>query len=458
MATLREVLAGGGKQISGIGVTGALSLVIADDSGEPLRPALLWQDRRAIAESNSILHDAGADALYATAGRQVDPEQNACKLMWIKAHEPELLRRAATTYGIKDWIVERLCGGRFTDRTTASYTLLFDVYRDAWNLDLVRSLGIPEAVLPPVVAGQVQAGTVTRQVAAETGLPEGVPVAVGGPDGTMGALGSGMAAPGMAVNIIGTTDVFLACLDRPVRDPRRESVLNAFVVPDHWAIGGPMGLTGGALRWFGENFVAPDNASSEPLFYVLDRLAAKTEPGAEGVFFLPSLSGDRFPRWNPLTRGVVFGIGAQHEMRHVVRALFEGCAYTLADAVNVVADLGIDMDEIRVAGGGAASDLWLRIRAGVLGRPLNVVRELEASSLGAAIAAGVGVGIYSDFPTAVAEAVAVSHRIEASPTLAETYREHYEFYRSLYRHLEPAFAERGRLRQRQSRPRIHDLE
>lgn len=446
VATLREIFSDGGVRVAGIGVTGALSLVIADSKGEPLRPALLWQDRRAVDEADAILRDVGADALFSTAGRRVDPEQNACKLLWMRKHEPEHWRRAATVYAIKDWIVQRLCGGRFTDRTTASYTLLFDVYRDQWNLDLAGTLAIPEALLPPVMTGQAQAGTVTREVASETGLPEGVPVVVGGPDGTLGALGSGMAAPGMAVNIIGTTDVFLACLDQPVRDSQRGTVLNAYVVPDRWAVGGPMGLTGGALRWFGETFLSPDNgSSSDPLFHVLDRLAAKADPGADGVFFLPGLSGDRVPRWNPSARGVVFGLSARHELRHVVRALFEGCAYTLADAVNAVSRLGIDIDEIRVAGGGAASDLWLRIRAGVLGRPLNVVRELEASSLGAAIAAGVGVGVYADFPTAVNEAVAVSHRIEPGSTLVETYQAHYEFYQQLYRQLEPAFADLAKL-------------
>ena len=226
------------------------------------------------------------------------------------------------------------------------------------------------------------------------------------------------------------------------------TVLNAYVVPDRWAIGGPMGLTGGALRWFGETFLSPENASSsDPLFHVLDRLAAKAEPGADGVIFLPGLSGDRVPRWNPAARGVVFGLSAEHQMHHIVRALFEGCAYTLADAVNAVVRLGVDIGDIRVAGGGAASDLWLRIRAGALGRPLNVVKELEASSLGAAIAAGVGVGVYADFPTAVNEAVTISHRIEPGPTLVETYRAYYQVYQQLYRQLEPAFADLAKLRQ-----------
>lgn len=447
VATLREVLSNGAPEIAGIGVTGALSLVIADKDGEPLRPGLLWQDRRAVDEAAAITRNAGSKALLSAAGRRVDPEQNACKLLWIKKNEPNVWKRAAVVYSIKDWVIERLCGGRFTDVTTASYSLLFDVFRNRWNTDLTAALKIPKAFLPPATTGHKQAGVVTSNAAAETGLPEGVPVVVGGPDGTLGALGSGMVSPGMAVNIIGTTDVFLACLDKPSFDPECGAVLNAYVVPELWTAGGPMGLTGGALRWFGERFVCPENGPpSDPLFHVLDRLAAKAEPGANGVFFLPGLSGDRVPRWNPSGRGVVFGLNAQHEMHHIVRALFEGCAYTLADAVNAVADLGIEIKDMRVAGGGAASDLWLRIRAGVLGRPLNVAKELSASSLGAAIAAGVGVGVYADFQTAVAKAVTISHTIKVGLAMTETYRAQYQFHQLLHRQLEPAFAELRKLR------------
>lgn len=450
VATLRDVISDGCPPIAGIGVTGAISLVVTDGQGQPLRPAVLWQDRRATEEAAAIKRDFGEEALYEKAGRRVDPEQIACKLLWLMHNEPDVWRRAATVFSIKDWIVERFCGGRFTDRATASYTLLFDVFRDRWNADLVKTLKIPEKILPPVTTGQTRAGTVSRAIAAETGLPEGVPVVVGGPDGTMGTLGSGVVAPGMAANIIGTTDTFLACVDEPRGDPQRGTVVNGYVIPGRWSVGGPMGFTGGALRWFGETFLAAEGATaSEPLFHVMDRLAAKADPGADGLLFLPGLSGDRVPRWNPLGRGVVFGLSARHEIRHVVRALFEGCAYTLADTVNGVLAQGVDVREIRAAGGGAASDLWLRIRASVVGRPFDVMRELSASSLGAAIAAGVGVGIYADFSDAVDKAVMISHRVEpASSDVAATYAGYYQLYQQIHRQLEPVFVELAKLNKR----------
>jgi len=411
------------RRVAGVGVTAAIGLVVCGERASPLRPMMMWQDRRALREADELIARYGRNGLFATSGRPIDPELAACKLAWIVRNEPQIAPRIATAYTLKDWLVHRLCGERVTDPTSASYSLVYDVFARRWNRELIGDLGLDVDIMPPVVSATDAAGTTTRDVAGDLGLPAGIPVAVGGPDGTMGALGAGMIEPTSAVDVIGTTDVVFTVSDRPLEDAKRRVITNAYVDSRRWAIGGPLGLTGGALRWFVDEFGPLQAPGATSPFAALDILAKGIAPGAEGLIFFPGLAGERVPWWQPQTRGAIVGLSARHGRAHVARALLEGCAFNVADTFDAIETAGAQVREVRAAGGGAASATWLSIRASALGRALVVPEQIEASSLGAAIAAGVAARVYANVDDGVASAVRIARVVEPDMAMRERYRE-----------------------------------
>jgi sugar (pentulose or hexulose) kinase len=223
-------------------------------------------------------------------------------------------------------------------------------------------------------------------------VPAGLPVAVGGPDGTVGCLGAGLTEPGLAVDVAGTSDVVFVISSRPVRVPGANLVLNAYLVPGLWAVGGPTGLTGGCLDWFVGAFPPPGDPS-RPVYERVEAAVAAVPPGAEGLNFSPNLTGARTPLWNPQARGQMTGIGPQHGWGHVARAIMEGVATQVAEIVAIAHAAGAPVREVRLVGGGGRSYEWQKIRAAALGRPVAVVRG--GSLTGSAMIAGVAAGVFS---------------------------------------------------------------
>jgi len=435
LASLPGVMA----RVRGVGVTAALGLVVADGNGKPLRPIMTWQDKRAIAEAQMLAGPAGPTAHFAKSGRPIDPELTACKLKWLQQNEPDVYARIETAYSVKDWILHCLTGERMTDPTSASYTMLFNVFDRRWDDTLVGIAGAKTEWNPRVQAADSLAGSITPVAGSLTGLPAGLPVAVGGPDGSMGALGAGLVKPGSAVDVIGTTDVIFALVDKPVEDATRRAITNAYVADGTWAVGGTLGLTGGALRWFVDAFGPLNGPNGESGFAALDALAEATPAGACSLLFFSGLAGERTPRWNPSARGVLFGLAPIHGRAHVARALLEGCAFTVADTLDAIESTGVAINELRVAGGGATSETWLRIRASAVGRPLLVPTIIEASSLGTAIAAGVVAGIYGSLAEGVAATVRVDRVIEPNPPAHRLYTELRGLMAELATKFDPAF-------------------
>jgi xylulokinase len=428
IAVAREVVTPD-RPIAAVGITAQLGLVMADAAGDPLRPAILWPDHRAGREADQLAEAYGDESIYRVAGRRVNAELPAPKLLWLKHNEPAVWRRIRSVLSLKDYLVYCLTGSIATDPVHASYSLLFDVAAGKWHETLVRDLGL-EAVTVPVLPGFALAGRVTSTAAGFTGIRAGTPVIVGGPDGSVGALGAGLNDPGTAVDIAGTTDVFFASVDRPVFDPERRVVLNASLLPGRWSVGGPSGMTGGMLRWFAEEFATVELADAEQrnisIYSVLDEAAATIPAGAGGLVVLPAMTGERAPTWDRFRRGAFIGLSVGHRRAHVARAILEGSAFALGDLVDAVLGLGVRIDEIRLAGGGARSQLWGQIKADVCERPFLVVREISASSLGTAMLAAVATGAFESVSAAAEKAVKVDR--VAVPTARDA---------AIYRHLRP---------------------
>jgi xylulokinase len=399
----------------GIGLSGQMhGLVALDASDRVLRPALLWNDQRTAAECVEI--ERRLDVVRATGNRALTGF-TAPKLLWMARHEPDLYARVHSVMLPKDYVRLRLCGARATDVTDASGTLWFDVGARAWSDEVVAALDVDESWLPAAL----ESGAIS-------GEWEGVPVAAGAGDQGAGAVGVGAVAPGPASVVLGTSGVVLSALDRYVADPEARVQASAHAAPGRWFAMGVVLSAAGSLRWLRDALHAP-----------YDALLAEAErwpPGVEGLTFLPYLTGERTPHADPGARGAFAGLTIRHDRGALVRAVLEGVAFALRDALDLVAS---EVRVGRVSGGGARSDLWLRIVASVLEIPLERVAVDEGAAYGAALLGGVAGGVWADVDEAVDACVRVRGTIEPVDEWVAAYGER----RSRYRELYPALREVG---------------
>jgi xylulokinase len=421
-----EVLAQLGRDdAAGIGLSGQMhGLVALDAADRVIRPAILWNDGRTGAECEEIQDTLGRERLVALTGNRALPGFTAPKLLWLRRHEPEAYERIAHMMLPKDYVRLRLCGERATDVADASGTLLLDVAKRAWSAEVVAALGLDPDWLAPVVESPTRTGETS----------DGIPVAAGAGDQAAGALGVGVDRPGPLSVVLGTSGVVFAAQDAYGADP--EGRVHAFchAIPGTWHAMGVMLSAAGALRWL------RDVTDPTVEFSTLVAEAERWEPGAEGLTFLPYLAGERTPHADPDARGAFSGLALGHDRGALVRAVLEGVAYGLRDSLDLVRDTGAATEIGRVSGGGARSDLWLRIVASVLEIPLQRVAVQEGAAYGAALLAGVAGGVFADPREAVAACVAPGEVIEPDPAWAAVYAEGRERFRALYPALRAAAA------------------
>lgn len=403
---------------AGIGLSGQMhGLVALDEADRVLRPAILWNDQRTADECAEIEQTIGFDRLLGLTGNRALTGFTAPKLLWMRHHEAALHECIAHVLLPKDYVRRRLTGDYVTDVADASGTLWLDVAARDWSREVVDALGVPPNWLPRVLESPVAGGT-TRD--------GGVPVAAGAGDQAAGALGVGVIRPGEALSVVlGTSGVVFAATDRFSPDPGGRVHAFAHAVPDAWHTMGVVLAAAGALRWL-RDAIAP-----ETTFAALLAAAEGWDPGTEGLTFLPYLAGERTPHADPDARGSFTGLSLRHDRGALVRAVLEGVAFALRDALDLVGAEGGMVG--RVSGGGARSELWLRILASVLELPLERPTVDEGAAFGAALLGGVAAGVWADVPEAVATAIHPSgSRIEPVSAWVEPYREGRERFRELY--------------------------
>ena len=389
-----------------VGFTGQMhGLVALDAERRVLRPAILWNDQRTAAECAEIEERIGPARLVELTGNRALPGFTAPKLLWVRRHEPEVYRRVAHVLLPKDYVRLRLFGELATDVADASGTLLFDVAARRWSDEVLAALEVPADWLPPVGESTAVAGA---------------------GDQAAGALGVGVHEPGPVSVVIGTSGVVFAPLAAYAPDPEGRAHVFCHAAPGVWHAMGVMLSAAGSLQWF-RNAFAPEAAYEQ-----LDAEAARWEPGAEGVTFLPYLAGERTPHADPGARAAFTGLSLRHDRGALVRAVLEGVAYGLRDSLELLRGLGCATDVGRVSGGGARSSLWLRIVASVLGLPLQRTVVEEGAAYGAALLAGVAAGEFGSVGEAVARCVRVRDEIEPDPEWQRIYEESYERFRALY--------------------------
>jgi xylulokinase len=421
-----------GEEVAGIGMTGQMhGLVLLDENGEVLRPSILWNDQRTQAECDEIRDRVGREALIAITGNDALTGFTASKILWVRNHEPEVYARGAHVLLPKDYVRFRLTGEYALDRAGGSGTILFDLAARDWSREVVRALDIPEAWLPPTFEGPETTGTVSEEAAALTGLRPGTPVVGGGGDQAANGVGVGAISPGVVAISVGTSGVVFTAADRPVIE--REGRLHAFchAVPNTWHLMGVMLSAAGSYKWFKDSFAA------DLTYDDLNEAAAAVPAGSEGLVFLPYLSGERTPHPDPLARGAFVGLTVRHGLGHLARAVMEGVAFGLRDSVALMVG-EMALGEVRVSGGGASSERWLRIIADVIGLPVRVVGTAESAAHGAAILAAVGAGAFDSVAEACDAAVVVGAATAPGPDTVR-YDEMYRIYRNLYPTLEESF-------------------
>ena len=421
-ATERALAALGARDVAGIGLSGQMHGLVALDAGDRvLRPAILWNDQRTAVECAEIEERIGLARLIELTGNRALTGFTAPKLLWLRRNEPGVYARIAHVLLPKDYVRLRLTGERAIDVADASGTLLFDVARRRWSKDVLAALELSAEWLPPALESPEVSGA-TR---------EGIPVAAGAGDQAAGALGVGVDRPGPLSVALGTSGVVFAALPAFAADA--EARVHAFchAVPGGWHAMGVMLSAAGSLRWL-RDAVAP----GEDYARLVDEAAA-WPAGSEGLTFLPYLAGERTPHADPNARGAFTGLTLRHDRGALVRAVLEGVAYGLRDSLELLRELGVRPESGRVSGGGARSELWLRIIASALGLPLERTAVEEGAAYGAALLGGVAGGVFADVHEAVATCVVVRETVAPEEDWLAPYASGYERYRALYPALRP---------------------
>ena len=416
-----------GGNVRGIGLSGQMhGLVILDDANRVIRPAIIWCDQRSQAQVDRINQAAGARNVLRWTANPVLTGFTLPKLLWVRDHEPQHFERARKMLLPKDYIRFRLTGDYVSDVSDASGTALFDVVNRRWSLELVDTLQLDRDLLPRVCESSEIAGVVGETAARETGLAAGTPVVGGGGNQACAAVGSGIVAAGVVSCTLGTSGVVFAHSPKPQYDPAGRVHTFCHAVAGAWHV---MGVTQGAglsLEWF-RNQLAPGMD-----YDALTAEAARAPAGSQGLFWLPYLMGERTPHLDASARGGWIGITARHSRADLIRSLLEGVSYSQKDCLDIIEQMGVAVESVRVSGGGARSRFWRQMLADVFGKPVVSLETEEGSAYGAALLALVGTGEYSSVPEVCRAVIHEVDSISPQPDAAKVYAAGHPVYQSLY--------------------------
>jgi xylulokinase len=426
-----------GASVAGVGLTGQMhGAVFLDAEKRVIRPALLWNDQRTAAECDEITARVGASTLIEITGNPALTGFQAPKILWVRNHEPEHFARVAQVLLPKDYIRFLLTGVAATDASDAAGTLLLDLRSRDWSDTLLTALEIPHEWLPRVMEGPEVTGGLLPDVAAMLGLPTGTPVIAGGGDNAAAAVGTGIVRSGVISSSIGTSGVLFAHTDTIAIDPQGRLHTFCHAVPNQYHLMAVTLSAGGSFQWFRNLLrqVHPDLT-----YDTLITLAREAPMGAEGLLFLPYLSGERTPHLDPLARGAFVGLTTRHTLAHMARAVLEGVIFSLRDGLELMKTLGVPLEEVRTTGGGGRSSLWQQLQADIYGMEIATLTVEEGPAYGAALLAGVGAGVFADVGDAVRQCVTVKNVTKPDSAHTERYEAYYSIYRALYGAMHPHF-------------------
>lgn len=419
------------RSVCAVGYSGQMhGMVLTDAKGKPVRPAVIWLDQRAgrqLKEIGAVLSEEDMGNVFCN---RVSSGFAFPSLLWVREQEPEIFARAAHFLGPKDYIRYKMTGEIGAEVVDASSTTLFATGERDWAWEVIDRFHLPPQLFPKVHESADIAGTVTAQCEAQTGLPAGIPVIYGSGDQPAQSIGNGVIGPGRIISNIGTGGQISAFSSRPAYDKKLRTNTFCHAIRNAWTIFGATLCSGMSLSW------AKNKVFRVGSYEEINAAVAAVSPGADGLIYLPYLSGERTPHMNPDARGVFFGMTLGQEQGHFLRAVMEGVTYSLRDCLGILQELGIDAPEIIASGGATASPQWMQMQADILGKPVRVSRVKEQACLGSCLLAAVGTGVLPSLEEACGRFAVMDERVYLPDAAnADVYREGYDTYCRLYERL-----------------------
>ena len=449
VAGVREVLdhvAEGPSAVKGLSFGSQLDgMVVCDEDARPLRPAMIWMDRRAEKQAAAVAERMPPERFYKFVGANLDSSHAVFKALWVRDEEPEIWSDAAILMSPGTYVLRGVAGAVAVDPSNASSLALLDPRTRRWSSDVLSVVDLSERLLPEVVDAPNPISTVTASFAEATGLDAQTIVAVGCGDEMAATLGAGVFEPGEVCDVVGTAEPVCAASSEPREDPTMLVECHPHADPDAWLLENPGFVSGGNLRWWRDQFAPIERgAEAEGLGDAYDLLSKEAEripPGAEGLVFLPCMQGAMAPEWNGAARGVFYGLTLAHSRAHMTRAILEGSAFALRDILEAMVAAGLEVNRLTIVGGGAKGPLWRQIKADVTGLPVRVPTSVETTATGAAILASVACALHGSIADAVTAFVAYRPEQHEPDEVSRTaYDEAYRRYRGVYAALRPVFA------------------
>ena len=435
---IRRVLAQAGvsgAEVKGVGLSGQMhGLVILDAAGQVIRPSLIWCDQRSQPQVDAVNARLGRETVLKFIANPVLTGFTLPKLLWVRDNEPANFERIRKMLLPKDYVRYRLTGEFATEVSDASGTAVFDVVNRRWSFEMMDALGLDRAILPACFESTEVSGCISRQAAELTGLAAGTPVVGGGGDQASSAVGNGIVQEGVVSCTLGTSGVVFAHMEKVAYDPAGRVHTFCHAVPGKWHV---MGVTQGAglsLQWF-RNHLAPGTH-----YDALTAEAALSPPGAQGLFWLPYLMGERTPHLDATARGGWIGLTNSHRRADLIRAIIEGVSYSQLDCLEIVESLGVKVSSVRASGGGAQSPFWRDLLAAILNKRVVTLETQEGSAYGAALLALAGIGEYASVPEVCRAAIRETESVSPGADAAY-YAKAHRVYQALYPALKPIYGQ-----------------
>lgn len=433
-------------RVAAIAFSGTMmGCLCVDGNGVPLRKHMMYCDQRATRQADAFIEKAGADVIYRISGNRPSAAYCAAKYMWVKENQPGVYRRTHKMLNAKDYLNFRMTGRLATDPTDASGTNIYDLKNGTWSETLIEASGLDAAIFPDIVPSTRVLGELTREAAECMGLRPGIPVMAGAADGMCASVGVGSVAPGNAYSCVGSSAWIAVTSEEPIYDPLQRTITFAHAVPGLFNPMGIMQVGGGVYAWL-KNAACQWEAEKAAAeggnpYALMDAAAALSPPGANGLVFLPHLLGERTPRWNSLARGGFIGLAMPHGHADLIRAVLEGVALNLAISVDIFRGFGHAIKEMTVIGGAAKGGIWRQIMADIYDAAILRPNYLdEATSVGAAIIAGIGAGMYKDF-SVINQFFRIVDKTSPNPANFSVYKRKKALFDKVYFALEPLFPE-----------------
>ncbi|NDJ62694.1 MAG: xylulokinase, partial [Chloroflexi bacterium] len=420
-----------------------MGCVPLDQQARPLRSAIIWADQRAVPQEEWLGERIDPARVYRITGHRLSASYSLAKMLWMRDHQRELYDSTYKFVHAKDSVVARMTGAFVTDPSDASSMNLYNLEADEWSGEILQAAEVSAEQLPTIRRSSDVVGEVLPAVADEVGVAAGTPVVIGGGDGACASAGAGVIREGSAYNYVGSSSWIALATPKPIYDPDQRTFTFGHVIPNMFMPAGTMQAAGASYQWMHDQLAGLEIEAAQRLsisaFDLMNLQAEEAPPGARGLLFLPYLLGERSPRWNTKARGAFIGLTIRHTRADMIRAVLEGVTLNLRVVLDAFKAQGVHIDAMRLIGGGAQGRFWNEIMANIYAMPVQRLAILEeATSMGAALTGGVGVGLYSSFDM-IEQMNTIAAVIEPTPATQAKYDALAPIFEAAYHTLVPIF-------------------